>query len=257
MSNLSDIGFPVKSDKDVNDILMKVMLELTQIPCPPRGFYYLFSDESGAELFLQADSAQDIIGFNPAFWGKSRRKIGLMKGIERDTSELDGAFYGWANPENAANPGEAGDHKIVFDMPDFRLHEKINLPIIADVQLTAFASNNFWIYENEADFLKVNAGDQTVSTRSFIASGLFGLDGKIAEVAEEVIPPQAHGQITGEIKEFGLRTNGFTYEKFYWFLIETLGGEIDVVADPNLVKVEPKAGQIINGSFWISGKILG
>ncbi|MEZ5345418.1 MAG: hypothetical protein R2681_07680 [Pyrinomonadaceae bacterium] len=255
MSNLSDIGFPVKSDKDVNDILMKVMQELTQIPCPPRGFYYLFSDESGAELFLQADSAQDMIGFNPAFWGKSRRQIGLTKGIERDTSELDGAFYGWANPRNKENPGEAGEHQIVFDVPDFRLHEKIVLPKTADVQLTAFASNDFRIFESEDDYFDSQSGEKELPVRSFAASALFGL-GQAEENAEE-IPPQAHGMISGEIKEFGIRTNGFTHQPFYWFLIETLGGEIDVVADPKFVTAEPAAGQIISGSFWISGKILG
>lgn len=257
MSNLSDIGFPVKSDKDVNDILMKVMQELTQIPCPPRGFYYLFSDESGAELFLQADSAQDIIGFNPAFWGKSRRKIGLTKGIERDTSELDGAFYGWVNPEDLGNPGEAGDHQVVFDMPDFRLHEKIVLPKTADVQLTAFASNNFAVYPSERAYLDAQINEPKTPARSFVATSLSGLDTNAGDDSGESIPPQAHGQISGGIKEFEVRTNGFTYQKFYWFLIETIGGEIDMVADPNLVKAEPKVGEIVSGNFWISGKILG
>ena len=257
MSNLSDIGFPVKSDKDVNDILMKVMQELTQIPCPPRGFYYLFSDESGAELFLQADSSQDIIGFNPAFWGKSRRKIGLLKGIERDTSELDGAFYGWSNPVDPEDPAEGGDHQIVFDMPDFRLHEKIILPKTAEVQLTAFASNNFKIYQNEADLSKSRSGNANDPARSFVASALFGLAENTPDQAGDAIPPQAHGNISGEIKEFALRTNGFTHKTFYWFLIDTLGGEIDIVADPGLVTSEPKVGQIADGSFWVSGKILG
>ena len=98
MSNLSDIGFPVKSEQDVNQVIMDILNHLNPIPCPPRGYYFKFEDNSGAEIYLQTNPAQEIIGFNPAFGGKSRRKVGLTKLIERDTSELDGAFHAWSNP---------------------------------------------------------------------------------------------------------------------------------------------------------------
>ena len=63
------------------------------------------------------------------------------------------------------------------------------------------------------------------------------------------------GKFAGEIKEFDLRTNQLSGENFYRFLIETLGGEIDVVADPKFVPEEPKIGGIVSGQFWLSGRI--
>lgn len=252
MSNLSDIGFPVKSEQDVNQVIMDILQHLTPVPCPPFGFYFRFADKSGAEIFLQTNTKEEIVGFNPAFSGKSKRKVGLTKAFERDTSMLDGAFQAWANPSNE-DFEKTGVYPFVFDVPDFRTNEKVELPNLLEIQLTAFASNDFQLYENENNFDSSQTDEQKVASKSFIPSGLFSFDENGESV--ELNPPQAHGILTGEIKEFELKTNEFTNEQFYWFWIETFGGEIDVVADKNLIKEEPKVGGIIRGSFWLSGKL--
>ena len=248
MSNLSDIGFPVKSDQDVNQILMDVLPHLESNPCAAFGFYYKFEDKSGAQLYLQADPTQDLIGFNPSFAGESARRVRLVKAIERDTSELDGAFQAWANP---GEEQETGDYPFVFDLPNFRAHNDFAKPEIAEVQLSAFASNDFQIFTKE-EFHSLQKEDE-VATKSFIPSGLFSINENGETI--EVDPPQAHAVLTAEIKKFERKTNLFTKKDFYWFLAETHGGEIDVVADVGLVKNEPQIGGILRGSFWLSGKI--
>jgi hypothetical protein len=252
MSNLSDIGFPVKSEQDVNEVIMNILNHLKSMPCPPRGYYFKFEDESGAEIYLQTNPAQEIMGFNPAFTGKSSRKVGLTKLIERDTSELDGAFQAWAGP-SGEGVEVTGEYPFVFDVPDFRRHDRIDLPHIVDIQLVAFASNDFELFTDEDEFNAAEEAGQKFAKQSFIPSGLFsvGTDGNMTEID----PPQAHGILTGEIQEFELRTNKFTGENFYWFLVEGYGGDIDVVADTGLIKKEPKVGGIIRGSFWLSGKL--
>src|SRR5215213_9300368 len=116
MSNLSDIGFPVQSDEDVNNMIIKVLPFAKNIECA-RGMYLKFSDESGAEMYLQGNFDQELLGFNPHFAGKSRRSVGVTTLIERDASELDGGFYAWANPREEAG-GLTGDYPFVFDAPD-------------------------------------------------------------------------------------------------------------------------------------------
>ncbi len=253
MSNLSDIGFPVRNEQDVNQMLMDIMKNLKTIPCPPRGYYFKFEDKSGAEIYMQTNDAQEIMGFNPAFVGKSQRKVGLTKIIERDTSDLDGAFYAWANPTDE-DVEHTGDYPFVFDVPDFRTKDNIELPKVLDIQLTAFASNDFQVFSDKKDFDSTQNGEPKVASKSFIPKGLFyvGENGEIVDIE----PPQAHAILTGEIKDFELRTNEWTGEKFYWFLVETFGGEIDVVADSKLLEGEPSVGGILKGSFWLSGKIL-
>jgi hypothetical protein len=246
MSNLSNIGFPVQNDQDVNVLITETIKYVESIRCP-NGFYLRFSDASGAEIYLQGNIEQELIGFNPHFAGKSKRKVGLTKAIERESSELDGGFQAWAN--STAEPGE---YEFVFDVPDFRLNDEIALPQVREIQLTAFASNDFKVFKGEVDFYYGQDAETQMSAKSFFSSGLF-------LTRNSLIPVESARPISifaGEIKEFALKTNELSGENFYWFLVETLGGEVDVVADVKLVPNEPIIGGIVSGQFWLSGKLL-
>lgn len=241
MSNLSDIGFPTSSNEELNGYIEKWLQNVTEIPCR-KGHYLKFADESGAEIYLQMNFEGELTGLNPYFAGKSRRKVLLTELIERDSSPLDGGLYAWANAEKE---GE-GEYPFVFDLPDVFVHQ-IDLPTATEIQLNAFATNDLQVFENEQTFFDSQTGEPKFAANSFIPIGLFR--------ENEDIPPQAHGQFAGIVKEFELKTNKFTGAKFYWFLVETLGGEIDVVSDPNYIKNEPRIDSIIHGSFWLTGRI--
>jgi hypothetical protein len=252
MSNLSDIGFPVsRGEQDVNEMIQSVLPFVKIIPCP-LGIYYKFTDASGAEIYLQANLGQELIGFNPHFEGKSRRLVGLTKAIERDSSELDGGFYAWAQPSEENDPEETGEYPFVFDVPDFQTVGGIDFPATLEIQLTAFASNEFQIFQSEREYFESQEHDIKMASKSFVPSGMFLPD----ESGTPIEPPRPIGMFAGEIKKFELKINTLSGEKFYWFLVETLGGEIDVVADPKLVTSEPKIGGIVSGQFWLSGRLI-
>lgn len=251
MSNLSDIGFPTPDEQAVNEMIMHVLEVAKPVECP-RGFYLIYSDKSGAEIYLQGNFEQELVGFNPHFAGKSRRGVALTKAIERDSSILDGGFYAWANPRD--DSGESGDYPFVFDVPDFRMIENLQFPQMADIQLTAFASNDFQIFESEADHHKAQESELKYASKSFVPSGLIAFDEAGGSLDLSVARPI--GMFAGEIKEFDLKTNELSGQEFYWFLVETLGGEVDVVADPKLIAKEPQAGGIVSGQFWLSGRII-
>ena len=78
MSNLSDIGFPTPDEQAINEMIMHVLEVTKPIECS-HGFYLKFSDESGAEIYLQGNFQQELVGFNPHFAGKSKRKVGLTR----------------------------------------------------------------------------------------------------------------------------------------------------------------------------------
>ncbi len=250
MSNLSDIGFPVRHEGDVNDVIMSVLNHVGEVRCP-RGFYLKFSDKSGAEIYLQGNFDQELIGFNPHYAGKSKRKVALTEAIEREASELDGGFRAWANPSDEANP-ESGEYTFVFDLPDFRTVPNLQLPQTVEIQLTAFASNDFKVFANEEEFYNSQEDELKIASKSFIPSGLFTPDAD----AKEIVPPRPIGIFAGEIKEVELKTNSLTNAEFYWFLVETLGGEIDIVSDPKWIEQAPKVGGIVSGQFWLSGRII-
>ncbi len=250
MSNLSNIGFPVQNEQDVNVLITETINYVESIKCP-QGFYLRFADESGAEMYLQGNNEQELIGFNPHFAGMSRRKVGLSKRIERDSSELDGGFYAWANPKDYET--DTGDYAFVFDVPDFRLTSEIRLPQIQEIQLTAFASSDFKVYESEKDFDESQDGELKNSLKSFVSSGLFAFDAE--DESSDLNAARPIAIFAGIIKEFELKKNELSGENFYWFLVETLGGETDVVADVKLINNEPKIGGVVSGQFWLSGKL--
>ena len=247
MSNLSDIGFPTPDEQAVNEMIMHV-LELAKPIKTSRGFYLKFADTSGAEIYLQGNFEQELIGFNPHFAGMSRRKVALTQAIERDSSELDGGFHAWANPS-----GVEGEYPFVFDVPDFRTALINEFPFVADIQLTAFGSNDFEIFADEQSYNDSQESELKYAAKSFVPSGLFSFDEDDKTVDLSVVRPIA--VFSGEILEFDVRTNQISGENFYWFLIETFGGAVDVVIDPKYVAEKPQIGGIVKGTFWLSGKI--
>ncbi len=252
MSNLSDIGFPTPDEQAVNEMILHV-LEHTKPVKSTHGFYLVYRDASGAEIYLQGNFKEELIGFNPHFAGTSRRKVGLTKAIERDSSELDGGFHAWANPSDE-NVEISGEYPFVFDVPDFRTVENSEFPRIAEIQLTAFASNDFKIYASGEDYQKAQESELEYASKMFVPSGLLAVDEKDGSLDLSVVRPV--GKLAGEIKNFELKTNSLSGEKFYALLVETLGGETDVVVDPKFVPEEPRIGGIVSGQFWLSGKIL-
>jgi hypothetical protein len=251
MSNLSDIGFPTPDDQAVNEMIMHV-LEHTKPAKTSYGFYLVYTDTSDAEIYLQGNFKEELVGFNPHYAGKSRRTVSLTKAIERDSSELDGGFHAWANPSDGLS--ESGDYPFVFDVPDFRKITDLQLPQTVEIQLTAFASNDFKIFANDDEYQKAQESELKYASKMFVPSGLFAVSEKDGSLDLSVVRPV--GTFAGEIKDFELKTNSLSGEKFYAMLVETLGGEIDVVVDPKFVPHEPKPGGIVSGQFWLSGRIV-
>ena len=59
------------------------------------------------------------------------------------------------------------------------------------------------------------------------------------------------------IKSFEKRQKNLTQQPFYWLIIDTYGGDIDIVADTNLLPTDPQIGGVVQGQFWLSGQIVG
>lgn len=67
---------------------------------------------------------------------------------------------------------------------------------------------------------------------------------------------QAYAIFSGHILEVEKKTNKLSEASFYWILVDTLGGLYDVVVDPRLIAEHPTIGNIVSGTFWLSGRLL-
>lgn len=248
MSNFSNVGFNVATEEELYEVFRKAYPKSKQVNTA-QGDYLIYTDGSGAQLFIQSNSRGEIAGVNPHFSGKSRRKVCLTNAIERPESELDGAFHAWADPVNPDDP-DTGIYPFVFDVPDFRTIGDIKLPQTVDIQLTAFAQDILF-FENE-DAYNNYSTELKFASKSFVPSGLF-----FSEERKTPGAPEATAMFTGSILHFEKKENELTGDQFYWFFTDTLGGLIDVVADARLVEETPVVNGILQGQFWLSGQLHG
>lgn len=249
MSNFSNIGFRVTTQEELQHLLEKVYRTSTPIKID-EGAYYVFTDSSGAELYIQFNTKQEFLGVNPHFKGKSKRTVSLTNSVLRPESELDGAFHCWSSQPEDNNP-DSSAFPFVFDVPDFKSIGQIDFPKKFEIQLTAFAQE-LSIYDSEKHYDENQTAEPKWATHSFAQSGLFSFE----EGGSDPNPPQATGIFTGIIKQLAKKKNELTNEEFYWFLVDTLGGEIDVVADPRYFEKEPFVNGVLQGLFWLSGRLI-
>jgi hypothetical protein len=260
-SHFSTIGMPVNSPEEMVALAKRVVDNCASLDCP-QGRYLRWSSPSGAELWLQIDAENSLVGMCPHFSGESAVRIGLTDRVIRpDGTALDGAFHGWAEP--ADDDPESGCYPFVFDAPDFLLHRELQLPAVVKAQIAAFAHEvSLFPSPGAYDASLPPAGPSPdnpellvpargFASQSFIPSGLFSPGGQTTD------PPQAHAIFTGHILKTETRRNELTGREFYWALVETLGGTFDVIIDPGLVESAPKVGGVLQGAFWLSGRLLG
>jgi hypothetical protein len=242
MSHFSDIGFTIQ---DESTFLNKIVATTKESVPFDSGKYIVYRDPSGAELWLQISEGDEFLGINPHYYGQSSRLVRIDRGEKREA--MDGAFTCWVKPREK---GEQ-DYPMTFDVPDFYTLPTWELPIEANIQITAFAHSirisNEKAWEEKA---KTEERYAMLAREAFIPSGQFTPDGK------ETNPPTANAILSGRVLAAEKKLNEFSGETYLWMYLKTLSAEIDVVCDLKLTKEIPEIGSIVSGSFWISGKLI-
>lgn len=260
-SHLTSIGIGLTSTAALEALAERVIKDKAcEIYGTSQGRYFRHRSPCGAELWLQADRRRRLMGVNPHFSGPGRVTVGLTGPVRRpEESELDGAMHGWAAPEDAARP-ESGLYPLVFDVPDAARHLGLGFPRVEPVQVAAFA-HELTLWPDEAAYLAAplvprekqspgsdpSAVPPRLAVRSFIPTGLF---------APSATSPTAEAVLTGVVLGAERLTNELTGDVFWWLLVESLGGTFDVVADPELVRAPPAPGAVVQGAFWLSGRLV-
>jgi hypothetical protein len=242
-SHWSTIGFDVNSLDEFDKLVREVGPHSKEIKVE-NGFYYHWHDVSGAELWIQINQDQKLIGMNPHFAGQSQVRVAITREIKRPRqSLLDGAVYGWA--DSSIDDPESGAFPFVFDLPNYRMHQ-LSFPSLVDAQIAAFA-HEISLFDSVEAYNEM--GENKLAPQSFIPSGLFAPKGETPR------PPHAYAIITGKIVTAEEKSNSLTGRNFFWASVDTFGGSFDIVTDPVLVSNVPRVGGILQGSFWLSGTI--
>lgn len=245
-SHFSTIGMPVKSEEQMYEIVEKASQDAEEIKCEV-GSYLKWSSPDGAELWLQMDKENNLVGVTPSFRGESSINVGITNAVIRpDDTPFEGAIHGWANP-NGTNV-ESGEYPFVFDLVDKALYGSFDFPFISDVSLSAFA-HELTVYDSEDEYDSMQVGKAKFAVESFIPSGLFDTEDNSGS------GPQPFAIFTGRVLKEKEYINPLTGINYHWALVKTLGGTIDLVTDPKLINKPIKVDGIVSGSFWLNGKI--
>jgi len=245
-SHFSSIGFSVGTPEAFVQLARQVSSQATAVVV--RGGRYLrWAGASGEELWLQLDSGDDLIGMNPHFSGPARVRVGILERISRPgATQLDGGFDAWASPPSD-DPTD-GCYPFAFDLPDASVYSDLEFPSVAEAQIAAFA-HEVSFFESEAAYRSGRQG-RLLAPKAFVPTGMFRRSNESSEA------PAAEAVFTGQVVRASVLTNSLTRRPFYWALVDTFGGQYDVVIDPQLLSREPAAGGLLMGSFWLSGRLM-
>ena len=247
MNHFSDIGFAFETEEDFQSMVEEACEHGDEVESS-NGFYLHYTDRSGAALWVLIQGGDTIMSVEPHFTGKSRRTVCLNATIQRDEEGIEGAYHAWAEPAEENKP-DSGIYPFVFDVPGFNATETIEMPRNVEIQLAAFAQQLFY-YDSVEEFEQNQEGEPKFAVQSFIPSGLFFAEGEGSDT------PEAQAMFAGIVLECERRTNQLVGSDFYWLLVDTLGGEVDLVADPLFFDSEPKVNGVVKGSFWLSGRLI-
>lgn len=246
-TNLSDLGFTAQAGLELETLARKCYRNGHASRCA-QGLYIAWSPGNGIELWAQLNLREELLGLNPHFAGKTRLSAGLMERVMRAGFPMDGGFRALALPYGSA-PLQ-GAFQFVFDVPDFLLHDGLGTPVIHSLQLAAFAQQCA-IFENEEELQsRTSRLPFKLASDSFLPVGMWGQN------REPLAEPLPSALFCGLLLDTALLKNPLSKASFWWLKAKTAAGDVDVVADPELLPLKPRPGRILQCTAWLSGKLV-
>ena len=218
-----------------------------------KGNYRLWRSQQGAELWFHyparlaatrstpADQPElplpdRPIAVTPFHRGLSNCpiKIGRYLSLDR-VNPLEGSCMAWLPPPS----GGGREQVMVLELAPFGLHPLRAPPFVTTAQIVCFA-HAAWAYPDAATYSRETPGNRRIQ------------EGSINPVTEADVPevklsyrqsPITLGLATGIVRRAIRHINPATREPYYWMLLETKRGKIDVIVNPAQV-----AGNISEGS---------
>ena len=236
------IGFAVRDQDQLDELAMRAIENGESVRVRP-GEYYRWAPGGGAEVWVQV-AGGEVIGLTPHFAGSTAVRAGIVGRVFlSEDSALEGHLHAWVNPP-ANGPLDHGEYPLVFAVPDYRVLDGMRVPAAARVQIAAFA-HELDLYATEEAYLAAQDPELIFAPESFIPAGMF---------VEEDEEPAPLAIINGRVLAAERRTNPAGVA-FWWMHVRTLGGEVDVVAEEELVTEPPVVGGFVSGEFYLSGRI--
>ncbi len=253
-SNFSSMGLKVKSKEDFNALLKKTKEKGKRIPTD-FGSYAKWEMGNGFEFWGKIDKSDYFYDFNPHFSGNSRIKAKMGKIINKNLWKKNEKYLkcmiNLDDEEYRAIP-------IMFDSPDIESYDKIKRSQDISISVSGIAYD-IGVYEDVNDFFKLesNAHSKTNSARKELnnKTELFLPLGALKRnLFKAKLKTKAF--IAGYVLDTKIIENEYSKLTTCWAKVKTLGGEIDILVDEEILERKIYKGSYVVGFFWLSGRIL-
>lgn len=243
-NHLESLGFVVENEEEFIAWIEQAVKESEEI-VTDHGSYLFWSPGNGIELWLQMDENHTFHGYSPHFAGESRVPMGLAQRVQpRPDAPMSGGFYGWVNGQ--IEDGDVmGDTPFIFEAPDYDFYADLELPVMVDVQVTAFA-HEAHIFAEQEEMAQSDKLPLPLAEESFFPTGTY-------QVEEGMGRPNAF--FTGHVQSVSQRINPLTGEDFYWLKVQTFAFTLDVIISPLILDRPITEGSIIYCDATLFGKI--
>jgi hypothetical protein len=240
----------------------------------PVGTYFCWSPSKGVELWIRAVPESEHTYLHPHFTGDARMRVAIVDRKEYEKNILaEGFFVAYPNPVKGKGflseqlclqygDGTYSNYfPFLFDAPDYDTYAEMELPFLADVQITAFPYT-LRAYETEDDWIDwqlendENAGDEDDDDRSVLSGEAFCPSTAFQERKDKDDYPNPTALIAGRILDSAILNNEATGEDFCWAKVLTKAGEIDIVASPALLDGYIVKDGILSCHCYLSGRIM-
>jgi hypothetical protein len=246
MSHLTDIGFGFTNAEEFLQFVHGVV-NLDENPrfSGKNGHYMLWTTGNGVELWIHGDSNLKLCGCGIHFRGQGRLRAQVTQTLVNGESPMHGCLYAWLNPSDEANP-YSGETPFAASVPNFDLvgDALLRNPIVA-LQVTGFVEKELRCFISDGVY-------HSVEGRSATPVEVFQPEWQSGESGE----PTAQALCGGRILQVNTLINPSTNLEFCALHIQTRGGTIDLVADPEAIRGKPVVGGIAQATCWLSAVVI-
>jgi hypothetical protein len=273
--DVENIGFPIGGVYSYMS-LKTHLLRQGQIVRTPLGHYRWFTPGEGIEVWAKEEADGTLGHLHPHFSGGARLRAALVEKRPNKDALTEGLFVAYFNHKEGEGIESVHENlrygdgtytgvvPFVFGSPDFNCHAELQIPLVTDVQITAFPSQ-VTAYETEDDWIdwqleqeKIEKGpnaEEDDEEGGFFAGASFVPATMFFEKESPDDFPLPMATLSGIVLETAIITNPVTEQDFSWARIETAAGEMDLVVNPQLLEGYLVEGGVAAGRCFLSGRL--
>lgn len=266
---LADIGFPVPTAMSYLNLSLRVAEEGESIRTPV-GTYFCWSPSPGVELWTKVMPEAECVYLHPHFMGDARMHVAIVDRKEYEKNILAEGFF-VAYPDPVKGKGFLSDHfclqygdgtysnyiPFLFDAPDYDKYAEIELPFLAELQITAFPFS-VWAFETEDDWIdwQIGSDEEEDDDKGVWSGETFCPSTALHKRKDKDDYPKPTAFIAGTILDTAILNNEASGEEFCWAKVQTKAGELDVVASPDSLNGYVVKDGILSCHCYLSGRIV-